>query len=78
MKENSMLKNKLKIHDKVYFSLPYLDGLMKFNGVIVDIKTNSLIIKYKTCIGEKDPYNYNTLTTEIPFSFLIEKSTVYY
>ncbi len=68
-----MNSNNIKISDKISFTLPYIDGKFKFNGEVISIKTNTLEVKYKTCIGENEPYKINILTTEIPFSFVVKK-----
>ena len=64
-----MNSNNLKISDKIFFTLPYLDGKFKFKGEILKIKANTIEVKYKTCVGENNPYKINVLTTEIPYSF---------
>lgn len=66
--------NNLKTSDKINFTLPYLDGKLKFSGEVMRIKTNTLEVKYKTCVGENEPYKINVLTTEIPFSFVVKKN----
>ena len=66
--------NNLKINDKINFTLPYLDGNLKFNGIVIKLKTNTLEVKYQTCVGEIEPYKINVLTTEIPYSFLVFKT----
>lgn len=66
-----MNSNNLKISDEISFNLPYLEGKFKFSGEVIRIKTNTLEVKYKTSVGENDPYKINVLTTEIPFSFVI-------
>jgi hypothetical protein len=62
----------LKQKDEVRFALPYLDSYLKFKGEILSLKMKTLEVRYKTCVGEQEPYKINILTTEIPYSFLIE------
>jgi hypothetical protein len=69
-----MNSNNLKISDKISFTLPYLDGKFKFSGEVMRVKTTTLEVKYKTCVGENNPYKINVLTTEIPFSFVVKKN----
>lgn len=61
----------LKIGREIGFTLPYLNSKLKFNGEIIKINTKTVEVRYKTCLGEQDPYKINILSTEIPFSFLI-------
>lgn len=69
-----MNSNNLKISDKISFTLPYLDGKFNFTGEVINLKTNTLEVKYKTSVGEKEPYKINILSTEIPFSFVVKKN----
>jgi hypothetical protein len=71
MKKYNIDITQLKINDEVRFELPYLDSKLKFKGTVISIKTKTLEIEYKTCIGDLISYKSNIFTTEIPFSFLI-------
>jgi hypothetical protein len=72
MKKYNLDITLLKQKDKVRFALPYLDSYLKFKGEIISLKMKTLEVRYKTCVGEQEPYKINILTTEIPYSFLIK------
>jgi hypothetical protein len=69
MKKDNFDFTHLKPNDEVRFTLPYLDSYLKFKGEVISLKMTTIVVSYKTCLGQQNPYEVNKLTTEIPYSF---------
>lgn len=66
-----MTNNTFYQNQNISFKVPYFDGNLKMKGQVVEAYQNTLLVKYKTCVGEIEPYKMNELITEIPHSFIV-------
>ena len=61
--------------ERIDFTLPYIaDSVLTFSGIIENVKINSLVVNYETGIGDINYEKINKFTTEIPMSFVINRS----
>lgn len=67
------MQNKFAKNEEIKFKLPYLDGILKFYGSIVLVKPKSLLVEYKTSLGENENSRVKILLAEIPYDFIIDK-----
>jgi len=62
----------LSIGDSIAFKVPYLDSYLQYRGVVTELKSERVEVRYTAELETHRGYEKITHTTEIPLSFVVD------